>query len=178
MRLKVNRERVREMGDGDMNATVRFLLTAIALLAMVNHASADSAREDIETLRAKVVLEAGEIDSSTVEVGAFAVVVYEREEQNPLPGARARLDTARGYIKAVDQRRLIVGLEPDGWSKWIALERIQTLTLVGLPSLSSADRDRTQVDSGRVVRQFTAPSDRLSGKTQRRDAKGAGTNCL
>ena len=131
-----------------MNTTVRFLLTAIALLPMVNHAFADSAREDVETRRAVVVLEAGEIDSSTVEVGVFAVVVYEREEQNSLPRARARLDTAMGYIKAVDQRRLIVGLEPDGWSKWIALERIQALVLVSSPSPDAIARANALAAAG------------------------------
>jgi hypothetical protein len=182
------------MKDGDMNTTVRLLLTMIALLSMVNRASADSGREDVEALRAEVVLEAGEIDSSTVEVGALAVVVYEREEQNSLPGARARLDTARGYIKAVDQRRLIAGLEPDGWSKWIALERIQVLVLVGSPSPdaiaranalaatsadaatvatpfpSSEDQDSTQADSGRVEGKLTEMPDRLSARTAERIA--------
>ena len=131
-----------------MNTTVRFLLTAIALLSMVNHASADSAREDVETIRAEVVLEAGEIDSSTVEVGAFAVVVYGQGERQPTSGEWAKLDTVRGYIKAVDRRRLIVGLEPDGWSKWIALERIQTLILVGSPPWRAVDGVSTQADEG------------------------------
>ena len=76
---------------------------------MVDH----TARDDAE-----VALEAGEIDSSPVEMGAFVVVVYGREEQHPLSGTRARLDTARGYIKAVDQRRLIV----------VEVDRLQTLT--------------------------------------------------
>ena len=164
-----------------MNTTVRFLLTAIALLSMVNLAHADTDRDD------EVMLEANEIDSSTVEVGALAVVVYEREEQNSLPRARARLDTAIGYIKAVDQRRLIVGLEPDGWSTWIALERIQVLVLVGSPSPdaiasalaaaavdaatvampfpSSEDQDSTQADSGRVEGELTETPDRLSGES-------------
>ena len=147
---------------------------------------------------AEVVLEADAIDSSTVEVGAFAVVVYEREEQNPLLRTRARLDTARGYIKAVDQRRLIVGLEPDGWSKWIALERIQVLVLVGSPSPdaiarasalatvaieaatvatpfpSSEDQDSTQADSGRVEGELTETPDRLSARTARGDHRNTG----
>ena len=148
-----------------MNTTVRFFLTAIALLSMVNHASADSAREDVEALRAEVVLEASEIDSSTVEVGTFAVVVYGQGERQPTSGAWAKLDTIRGYIKAVDRRRLIVGLDPDGWSKWIALDRIQTLALAGSPSPSSTDQDRTQVDSGRVEGQFQAMPDRISVRT-------------
>ena len=169
-----------------MNTTVRFLLTAIALLSMVNHASADSAREDVE-----VVLEAGEIDSSTVEVGAFAVVVYGQGERHPTSGAWAKLDTIRGYIKAVDRRRLIVGLEPDGWSKWIALNRIQALVLIDSPSPdaiaraselataavgtvtvatpfpSSAEWDSTQVTSSRAEDGLTEPSYRLSVRTAR-----------
>ena len=174
-----------------MNTTVRFLLTAIALLSMVNHASADSAREDVE-----VVLEAGEIDSSTVEVGALAVVVFGKGERHPTSGAWAKLDTIRGYIKAVDRRRLIVGLEPDGWSKWIALNRIQALVLVSSPSPdaiasalattaieteavaspfpSSADQDSTQVSSSHAEGGLTEPSDRLSARTVRRDDRKTG----
>ena len=48
----------------------------ILFIAMVNYAHADTGREDAEGLRAGVVLEAGEIDSSTVEVGVLAVVVH------------------------------------------------------------------------------------------------------
>ncbi len=43
-----------------------------------------------------VLLATGEIDSSTVEVGAFVVVVYERKEQPQPSGAWARRDTASG----------------------------------------------------------------------------------
>ena len=155
-----------------MNTTVRFLLTAIALLSMVNHASADSAREDVETLRAKVVLEASEIDSSTVEVGAFAVVVYGQGERYPVSGTWAKLDTARGYVKAIDRQQLILALKPDGWPNWtqrIALERIQTLILAESPSPSSVNRDSTQVTSSRAEGGLTEPSDRLSVRTARVD---------
>ena len=133
-------------GGRTMHSFLGFLGTVILLLAMVNHAHADTGREDAEGLRAGVVLEAGEIDSSTVEVGALAVVVYGKGERHPTSGEWAKLDTARGYIKAVDQQRLIVGLEPDGWSKWIALESIQTLILVGSSSPGSVDQDSTQAN--------------------------------
>ena len=155
-----------------MNTTVRFLLTAIALLSMVNHASADSAREDVEALRAEVVLKASEIDSSTVEVGAFAVVVYGQGKRYPVSGTWAKLDTARGYVKAIDRQRLILALKPDGWSNWtqrIALERIQTLILAESPSPSSVNRDSTQVTSSRAEGGLTEPSDRLSVRTARVD---------
>ena len=66
------------MGDGDMDTAIRFMLAAILLLAMVNHTHADTGRDDAE-----VVLEADEIDRSTVEVGAFVVVVYGQGEQHP-----------------------------------------------------------------------------------------------
>ena len=106
-----------------MDTAVRFMLAAILLFAMVNHAHADAGRDDAE-----VVLEADEIDSSTVAVGTFVVVVYEREEPpQSLSGAWAKLDTTRGYIKAVDRQGLLLSLK--GWPQRIALDRIQTLTL-------------------------------------------------
>ena len=112
-----------------MDTAVRFMLAAIALLAMVNHAHADADRDDAE-----VVLEADEIDSSTVEVDDFVVVVYGQGKQHPTSGEWAKLDTIRGYVKAVKQRALILSLERYGWPEPIALERIQTLILVASPA--------------------------------------------
>ena len=133
-----------------MHSFLGFLGTVILFIEMVNYAHADTDREDAERLRIGVVLEAGEIDSSTVEVGALAIVVYGQGERQPTSGAWAKLDTVTGCIKAVDQRRLIIGLEPDGWSRRIALERIQILTLVGSPSpspsLGPVVQDSTQAD--------------------------------
>ena len=51
-----------------MNTTVRFLLAAIVLLVMFYHAHADSANIQVEVSRDEVVLEAGEIDSSTAKI--------------------------------------------------------------------------------------------------------------
>ena len=152
-----------------MNTAIRFILTILSLLCMVSHVHADSVSAQAEASRAEVVLEAGEIDSSTVEVDDFVIVVYGREEQHPVSGTQARLDTARGYVKAINQRRLIIGLEPDEWSKWIALDRIQTLSLIGSASHKSADGGSKQVAYGRAVRGLTEPSDRLSGILRRRD---------
>ena len=148
-----------------MNTAIRFILTIFSLLCMVSHVHADSVSAQAEASRAEVVLEADGIDSSTVEVGALAVVVYGQGERHPTSGEWAKLDTVRGYIKAVSQRRLIIGLEPDEWSKWIALDRIQTLSLIGSASHKSADGGTY----GRAVRGLTEPSDRLSGILRRRD---------
>lgn len=157
-----------------MHSFLGFLSTMILLLAMVNHAHADTGREDANGVRARTVLEAGEVDSHTMEVGALVVVVYGQGERHPTSGEWAKLDTARGYIKAVNQRRLIIGLEPDGWSKWIALERIQRLSLIGSSSLGTADQNRTQVDSGRATSRFQAMPDRISVKTWREDDRETG----
>ena len=54
-----------------MSTIFRFLLTAIALVSMVHSAQADSARDPAEALPAGTILGAGEIDRSTVDVGAF-----------------------------------------------------------------------------------------------------------
>ena len=147
-----------------------FVIVALTLFASLLAADAqvDAAASDgPESVRVERVLTAGQIDSSTVDVGALAVVVYEQGERHPISGAWTQLDTVRGSIKAVDSRRLIVGLEPDGWSKWIALERIQTLSLIGAPFSSSADRDHTHTrTTKRVQPAQTAPevarSDSLS----------------
>ncbi len=79
-----------------------------------------------ETLLAGVILEAGEIDSSKVEVGAYAEVIYGTGERNPVSGKWEKLDTAQGYIKAVDAESLTIS---QGLGKRIAFEHIQQLTL-------------------------------------------------
>ncbi len=162
-----------------MHRFLGFLSTMILLLAMVNHAHADTGREDAERLRARVVLEADEIDSRTVEVGTLVMVVYGQGKRQPVSGEWAKLDTVKGYIKAVDQRRLIVGLEPDGWSKWIALEHIQTMILVGEMATGRTDNGgvignsqkehiQPQDNSGYIDGGFQAALDTISVKKDNR----------
>ena len=76
---------------------------------------------------ARAEFEAGEIDSSTVKSGAFVEVVYGKGERDPVSGEWERLDTARGYIQAIDAERLVIGER--FWKKEIELERIQKLTI-------------------------------------------------
>ena len=160
-------------GDRAMYSILGFLGTVILLLTMVNHAHADAVREDAEGLRTEVVLEASEIDSRTVEVGGLGCGRLWAGERHPTSGEWATLDTARGYIKAVDPRRLIVGLEPDGWSKWIALTRIQTLRLIGSSSLGAADRNSTQVDSGRHRERVSGDAGHSFGENGERRRQGS-----
>jgi len=70
-----------------------------------------------QTLLGGVILEAGEIDSSKVEVGSYAEVIY---------GTGEKLSTARGYIRAVDAESLIIS---QGLGKRIAFELIRQLIL-------------------------------------------------
>ena len=150
-----------------------FVIVALTLFASLLVADAEvgaEASDGPESVRVEQVLTAGQIDSRTVDVGAFVVVIYGQGERHPVSGAWAKLDTARGSIKAVDSRRLIVGLAPDGWSKRIALERIQTLSLLGAP-LSAVDRDRTHTRTPNLVppaqaEPEVARSDSLSEKTE------------
>lgn len=79
------------------------------------------------------VLTSGEIDSSKVEVGAYVEVTYYKGE---------KLETVRGYIKAVDSETLTIGRGL--WQEQIAFERIQRL-IVGASDLS-IDRYRVSVD--------------------------------
>ena len=52
-----------------------------------------------EILQAEVIIEAGEIDSSTVEIGAYVVVIYGEGERHPVSGKWER----DGYCKRVYQ---------------------------------------------------------------------------
>ena len=87
---------------------------------------------------ASVVLEDSEIDSSKVEVGTYAEITYYKAE---------KLETVRGYIKAVDFETLTVGRGL--WKEEIAFARIQKLIL--------AESDR-EIDS------LKKRADTLSGK--------------
>ena len=71
-----------------------------------------------QALIAEEVLQAGEIDNSKVEVGAYAEVIY---------GTGEKLSTARGYVRAVDAESLTIGR--GFWKEQIAFERIQKLIL-------------------------------------------------
>ena len=79
-----------------------------------------------QTLLAGVVLKVGEIDSSKVKVGVYAEVIYGKDEWDQVSGAWKKLDTAQGYIKAVDQKSLTIS---QGLGKRIAFDRIQQLIL-------------------------------------------------
>ena len=88
-----------------------------------------------QALMAGVVLQAGEIDSSKVEVGAYAEVIYGTGERDQVSGKWEKLDTAQGYVKAVDAESLTIS---QGLGKRIAFERIQQLILAE----SSFEMDR------------------------------------
>ena len=82
-----------------------------------------------EVLLARVVLEAGEIDSGKVRVGVFAEVVYGKGKRDPVSGQWEKLTTASGYIKAVDAEHLTIALRQGFGKKRIAFARIQKLIL-------------------------------------------------
>ena len=139
-----------------------FVVAALTLFTglMATDAEAETAGDR----QAGATLTAGEIDSSTVEVGAFAVVIHGLGERHPVSGAWKQLRTDRGYIVAIDAETLTLGLGRDEWSVVIALKRIQTLVLAGAPG-------RDGGVSGRTVLRFKERPDTRSG---RMDDMGAG----
>ena len=80
-----------------------------------------------ETSLAGVVFETGEVDSSTVKPGAYVEVIYGKGERDPVSGEWEKLDTVKGYIKAIDSETLTIGER--FWKKEILLERIQKLMI-------------------------------------------------
>ena len=98
-----------------------------------------------QTLLAGVILEAGEIDSSKVKVGVYAEVIYGTGERDQVSGKWEKLNTAQGYIKAVDAESLTIGRGL--WKEQIAFERIQKLILA---------------ESGREIDRLKEATDTLS----------------
>ena len=90
-----------------------------------------------------MILEAGEIDSNTVKVGAFAVVIY--WERDPVSEEWESPVTSRGYVRSVDAETLILAMGRDRRTKRVALDRIQTLVLIGQPSLEWTNKDSSAV---------------------------------
>ena len=81
-----------------------------------------------DTLLAGVVFEAGEIDSNAVQPGAFVEVIYGKGERHSDTRAWEKLETGRGYLKAMDEEHITIGGR--FWQKEIAAERVQKLTVL------------------------------------------------
>ena len=79
-----------------------------------------------DTLLAGGVFEAGEIDSSSVQPGAFVEIIY--GERHPDTGVWKKLDTVRGYLKAIDADHIAIGGR--FWKKEIDYDRVQKLTVL------------------------------------------------
>ena len=118
-----------------MSNALPFLMAAsgISLLSMADPALADSAVDAAEAAD-RVILEPGEIDSSTVAVGSYVVVIHGQGERHPVSGEWEELLTTRGYVHALDAEVLTLFRRWDGEPEWIAVESIQTLVLMGSPS--------------------------------------------
>ncbi|MCY3868959.1 MAG: hypothetical protein OXG87_05330 [Gemmatimonadetes bacterium] len=105
------------------------------------------------TLQTEIVLEVGEIDSSTVEVGDFVEVIYGKGD--PVSGEWEGVKKVKGYVKAVDAEYLIVGerfLEEQ-----IALARVQKITIL---------------DDNRGIDKLSQPMDSLSVRMETRFRTG------
>ena len=107
-----------------------------------------------QTLIAGVILQAGEIDSSKVKVGVYAEVIYGMDERDQVSGKWEKLDTVKGYIKAVDQESLTIS---QGLGRRIAFDRIQQLILA---------------ESDREMNRLKETTDTLSVKKKNRSGLG------
>ena len=145
-----------------MGTAFRFFLIAISLLETVNFSYADPVG-DTAGSQAGVILEAGEIDSSKVEIGAFAVVIHGLGEGHPVSGEWEQLVPARGYIQAVDTEKMILARGREGWPEPIVLDRIQTLVLVGAAYLRAGVWDSTN-PTGRIARKVGSFSQGLANQ--------------
>ena len=139
---------------GSMSLIFVFFVTAVSLFSRGNHADAATG-DAAEAPPAGVILKGGQIDSSTVEVGAFAVVIHGQGERHPVSGEWERLETARGYIQAINAETLTLSRGRDGRQKPMALERILTLVLVGTPSRRATERVQRVRPDGLQIQTLT-----------------------
>ena len=109
-----------------------------------------------QALLAGEVLQAGEIDSSKVKVGAYAEVIYGKGEWDQISREWKKLDTARGYIQTVDAESLTIGRGL--WKEQIAFERIQKLIMA---------------ESGREIDRLKETPDTLSVIDNRRQGRNS-----
>ncbi len=100
-----------------------------------------------QALMAGEVLQAGEIDSSKVKVGAYAEVIYGTGERDQVSGEWKKLEEAQGYIKTVDAKSLTIGRGL--WKEQIAFERIQKLIMAA--SGREIDRLKETTDTLSVI---------------------------
>ena len=122
-----------------MNTVFRLLFTAVWFGAMTTPAQAD-VQGQAEAPQTGVVLAGGQIDSSTVEVGALD----RQGERQPVSGAWTKLDTATEETTSMTRRI------------------ISKLIMGDLSRSVSAIRDSTQVDSG-----YAKAGDQDSGQGKR-----------
>ncbi len=124
-----------------------------------------------QALIAGQVLQAGEIDSSKVKVGAYAEVIYGKDELGQVSGKWEKLDSAQGYIKAVDAESLTIGRGL--WKEQIAFERIQKLILA--ESDREMNRLKETTDTLSVIdnrRQGQQSTDVVGGRIAKKLAGG------
>ena len=123
--------------------SVAFRILLLSLLSVITLTYAEPADEKAVVPNTRMILEAGEIDSNTVKVGAFAVVIY--WERDPVSEEWESPVTSRGYVRSVDAETLILAMGRDRRTKRVALDRIQTLVLIGQPSLEWTNKDSSAV---------------------------------
>ncbi|MCE2448058.1 MAG: hypothetical protein J4F35_06635 [Candidatus Latescibacteria bacterium] len=104
-----------------------FAIVALALFIALIATDADAA-----VAPTGMVLTGGELDSSRVEVGMLVEVVHGKGSRHRFSGEWAELATVRGVIESVnwDRRQLVVTREGDGRTVTIAVDRIQTMTMI------------------------------------------------
>ena len=92
----------------------------------------------IGVLRAEVGVKAGEIDRNAVEIGAYVTITYGEGERDSISGKWESMATVRGYIKAVNSKRLIIGV--DSWKTEIDRDHIHKLIALSAPKKTTGPR--------------------------------------
>ena len=104
-----------------------FVLVVLTLFTALTAAEVNA---DVEPTG--MVLTGSELTRGRVEVGMLVEVVHGKGPRHRFSGEWAEAATVRGVIEAVnwDRRQMVVAREGDGGKETIAVDRIQTMTMI------------------------------------------------
>ena len=128
-----------------------FVLVVLTLFTALTAAEVDA-----DVAPTGMVLTGSELDRGRVEVGMLVEVVHGKGPRHRFSGEWAEVATVRGVIEAVnwDRRQVVVARDGDGGKETIAVDRIQTMTMIASPQAavgdSAEDVGRFPVQAGRV----------------------------
>ncbi len=113
--------------------TVIMRRVSVAMLWTMLFLAEGSAEAEEGAAPTEIVLTGDELDRYQIEAGMLVEVIYGKGARHGFSGAWAKLVRVRGVVERVDwdRRQLVVAREEDEAKETVAVDRIQTMTVIG-----------------------------------------------